>query len=269
MNVTVMGWLARFTIVAAFVSCGQQSTMSTTKDIYTNDKETRTLANQEQLQWTVQLQGCSGSLLNPTTLITANHCSPRTGQKYKTGLAAAANKIADLKATKILESNSNLDYALVQVEWISSEYMKVQKYSPLIQTKPEDIATGTDTDPNTTALFTVGYPTDKKGAHYAVGFAKKLDAKNLEYNIGTINGNSGGSVWKTQDKMLVSSTNVGPHSYGQSGWNNNNPENPRAWNGGTRMDVIYAQSKTLKGIFPEGKNPLVNESGELIDSPQQ
>jgi hypothetical protein len=86
----------------------------------------------------------------------------------------------------------------------------------------------------------------------------------LYYNIGTINGNSGGAVWKWPEMMLVSQTNFGRHSYGQVGWNNNNPEDQNAWNGGSRMDVIYKQSELLKQVFPDGKNKFTDESGRLL-----
>jgi hypothetical protein len=64
--------------------------------------------------------------------------------------------------------------------------------------------------------------------------------------------------------MLISQTNFGTHAYGQSGWNNNNPENPNAWNGGGRMDVIWKQSATLQRVFPSGKNIYTTDDGQLL-----
>jgi len=66
--------------------------------------------------------------------------------------------------------------------------------------------------------------------------------------------------------MLVSMTNFGPHSYNQQGWNNNNPENANAWNGGAAMHKVYAQSALLKTLFPGGINAAVDENGDLIQA---
>ncbi len=118
-----------------------------------------------------------------------------------------------------------------------------------------------------TKLDTVGFPIDRQQkVTHAYGFAKKYSGNNLQYNIGSINGNSGGAVWRAEDKMLVSMTNHGPHQYNQPGWRDNNPENPSAWNGGAAMHKVYAQSALLKTLFPNGVNAAADENGDLIEA---
>lgn len=244
--------------------CGQRESESEFQDIYRNDALTRRTATSLEAAWTVSLGGCTGSMLSETRLLTANHCQPRAGANYTSGAALAAGKRLDLKAVRVLEASSKYDYSIVEVSWTNDSYKLVQRYTPFIQTKDSDIKTGLDSNAETSRLITIGFPTDKRTVQYATGFAKRQKLTTLLYNIGTINGNSGGAVWKVPEMMLVSQTNFGPHSYGQPGWNNNDPENSNAWNGGGRMDSIYSQSSVLKDMFPEGKSRFADENGELL-----
>jgi len=235
---------------------------SSLMDIYRNDAETRKPAVAGQLEWTVRLNGCSGSMLNDKFLLTAAHCSPRVGSVWTSGACLAASCTNDIRATRAVESNSALDYAILEVSWTRPESRVAQRYPPMVQTKDDQLTFGRDGVG--TQIFTVGFPGDKTGAHHAVGTAKAYRGNSLIYNIGIINGNSGGAVWRTDNFMLVSQTNFGPRALGQPGWNNNDPEDSRAWNGGGKMTAIYAASATMRQIFPEGKNPLVDETGKLL-----
>jgi hypothetical protein len=230
-------------------------------DIYRNDNETRRPATAEQVLWTVRLTGCTGSMLDDKHLLTAAHCSPSAGSVWTSGACLATGCTRDLRAVRRLESNTSLDYAIMEVEWTRPESKRTQKYPPMVQTKDDQITFGRDGAG--TEIFTVGFPADKPGAQHAIGTAKAYRGNSLIYNIGIINGNSGGAVWRTDNFMLVSQTNFGPRAYRQPGWNNNDPEDQNAWNGGGKMSAIYAVSAKMRQIFPGGINPKVDETGTL------
>src|SRR5690606_13636937 len=85
---------------------------------------------------------------------------------------------------------------------------------------------------------------------------------------------SGGPVYRSSDQMLVSLTNDGPRPMGQPGWNRSNKDRSQDWNFGIGLWEIYARSKILKDIFPNGKNrfaqnnernnPLLNNSKQVF-----
>jgi V8-like Glu-specific endopeptidase len=168
----------------------------------------------------------------------------------------------DLKVTRVTERFTNFDSDIVEVQWNRLDSRWRQRYTPRVQTQDSDIVLGKDG--TGTQLFTVGFPGDKQKSMYAVGYAKELQGDFLNYNVASINGNSGGAVWTTEDYMLVSQTNHGPHQLGQPGWNNNDPEDKEAWNGGPRVNRLYDASATLREIFPSGTNPDISREGYLV-----
>lgn len=231
-------------------------------DIFRNDAETRKAATTEALRWTVEMGGCTGSMLTPEYMLTANHCSPSVGSSYTSGGCKILGCRSDIRVAARQECSSAFDYCVLRVEWPNAEAKRMQRFPPSVQTLPEQLVFGRDG--KATKLFTVGFPVDKgMRATYAEGWAKEYSSNFMSYNIGSINGNSGGAVYAYDTRMLVGMTNHGPHAHGQPGWNNNDPENPRAWNGGPRMDKVYAKSPTFQQLFPGGKNPLVNDCGQL------
>ncbi len=201
------------------------------------------------------MSGCTGHLISPDYMMSANHCSPKAGARYKSGYADAKGLKSDIVVTELIESGAALDFAIMKITW-SSGYPKDQKFPPRIATKSSDLSFSRDAGTGD-VLFTVGYPQDKFnswGATYAEGQAKVTQGNRLYYDIGIINGNSGGGVWRKSDKMLVSLTNGGSHALGQSGWNTASVTSSANWNFGPPIWVIYENSKILKDIFPEGKN---------------
>ncbi len=231
-------------------------------DIFRNDSQTRVSAAKNDIRWTVRMGGCTGSMLSTKYLLTANHCSPRVGATYTSGGCLELGCTGDLKVVRIAERNSNFDYNIVEMAWSRVDSRWRQRYTPKVQTREDEVMVGKDGQ--ATPLFTVGFPTDKNAAMHATGYAKGRSGDYLQYNVASINGNSGGAIWKSDDFTLVSQTNHGPHQFGAPGWNNNDPENSRAWNGGPRMNLVYHQSAILKEIFPDGKNTRVSFEGYLI-----
>src|SRR5690606_38179013 len=75
-----------------------------------------------------------------------------------------------------------------------------------------------------------------------------------------INGNSGGGIWRKSDKMLMGLANYGEHQLGQSGWDNSSAESGNH-NSGPAMWAIYANSRTLKDVFPGGRNRYAANDG--------
>jgi hypothetical protein len=261
MNLRLIKGPAAFCVLHALVACGQQPAASTTQDIYTNDSSTRTVATAEQLMWTVKKSNCSGSALNAQYILTAAHCETRVNEYFTSGAALAAGGRNDLQVVRLAEVNRNLDYAIAEVKWVKGAPHPDQRYSPKILMSRDALTLGKDGE--ATQLFTVGFPVDKAKGMHALGYAKKWGAQVLYYNVGSINGNSGGAVWTTGTKTLVSLTNAGPHMYGEGGWNYNNPENPAAWNWGASMTEVYKASKIMQQVFPNGDNATVDDDGHL------
>ena len=230
-------WVA--TLIAAPCALAKPMNVFPT-DIFNNDSTMRVPAPKNDLRWTVSLGGCSGSMLSPKYLLTAYHCNPNVGDSYTSGACLELGCSRDLKVVRIVErypTGSSYDATIVEVTWNRADSRWRQRYTPRIQMEADELTFGRDGEAS--ALFTVGFPADKPGAMLARGYAKGSDGKYLLYNVGSINGNSGGAVWKEDDYTLVSMTNSGPHNFGQPGWNNNNPENPNAWNNGAHMHLVY------------------------------
>jgi len=187
--------------------------------------------------------------------MSANHCSPRAGARYKSGYADAKGLSADIIVSQVIESGADLDYAIMKIRWTNG-YPRNQNFPPLIATKSTDLKFGRDLNSGD-ELFTVGYPQDKFnswGATYAEGRAKVSQGNRLFYDIGIINGNSGGGVWRKSDKMLVSLTNGGSRAFGQAGWDSSSIATGTNWNFGPPIWVVYGRSKILQDIFPGGRN---------------
>jgi V8-like Glu-specific endopeptidase len=232
-------------------------------NIFKNDSLMRKPASSDEILWTVTMGGCTASMLSPKYLLTANHCTPRVGDTYTSGACLALSCRNDLKVVRVTERYANFDTALVEVSWNRTDSRTKQRYTPKVQTRDSELTYGRDGQAS--ELFTVGFPGDKSGtAMHAVGYAKSAAGNSLNYNVPSINGNSGGAVWKRDDFTLVSQTNSGPQALGQPGWNNRDPEDSTAWNNGPRMHLVYAASPLLKTLFPNGENWNVSLEGYLI-----
>ena len=243
-------------------SCGSESKSSNLSDIYWDDAETRHAAEPDELVWTIKGSGCTASALSADYILTANHCSPKTGDKYKSGAAILNGMTNDIEVVSVAEKSSTHDYSILKIRWLRGKPTEGQKFTPFISTKPEDLKFGKGD--LATPLFTVGFPVDRGlNPTYARGYSKKYSGSKLLYNVGSINGNSGGAVWTIATKTLVSMTNSGPHQHGSPGWNNNDPEKEAAWNNGVAFSKIYGSSTLLKQIFPLGDNKFVDENGDL------
>ena len=267
----------------AFFSCGRGSegTVAQTKDIFENDAQTRHLASLGEGMWTVftgretasTLSVCTGSALSEKYILTANHCSPQPGDRFRSGSSVAKGEGQDLQVVRVAESSSTYDYAVLEIRWLKGTPPSDQKFIPGIATSERDAIPGVDGQG--TKVITIGFPADKNESFprtlkpvpvYAEGYAKNYADDKLYYNLGSINGNSGGAVLRADDHRLVSLTNGGAHNYGERGWDHNDPEDRKAWNFGAAMYRVYSQSTVLKQIFVNGANAHVNPDGSLMDA---
>ena len=239
---------------ALLAGCGASGAKtSQTQDIYTNDGQTRHHATVAEVVWTVWVNGCAGIALNDQYVMTANHCQPMAGMKLTTGVGLLHGQVNDMSVDAVPESSATLDYAIAKVSWAAGTPTAGQGYPPSVATKVDDVVLGKDGVG--TELETVGFPVDlQQQATTSIGYAKQYQDTNLYYDVGIINGNSGGGVWRVEDHMLVSLANHGPHEFNEAGWNNNNPEDPNAWNFGAAIYQVYAQSALLQQLFPNGHN---------------
>lgn len=258
-------------LVALLASCGSPPDRDSaeTKDIFTADADgkRRRKASAEEMTWTINMNGCTGHLISPDLMMTANHCSPSVGASYKSGAALAAGGQSDIQVVDVVERDAGMDFAVLAITWSSGSAPTNQKYPPLIATSASDVVASAESGRGD-EIFTVGFPGDKSGtwgATYSEGQLKRISSPTVAYNMGIINGNSGGGVWRKKDFMLVSLTNNGPRMLGMPGWDSQDVDDSSAWNFGVGMWEAYAASSTLRDVFPNGKNRFV-KAGDAAGS---
>lgn len=213
-------------------------------------------ASELEANWTVAVPGCgSAILLDAAHLLTAEHCKVRVGSLFTSGIRSLNEESPDLRVKKLLESNSELDYVIVEVEWIRSMPSQ-QKFPPYIAIKPSEVIIKSDPGEGD-FIYAVGFPNDKNNiwpVTYAEGQAKHLYKTTLVFDIGVINGNSGSGILKKDNNMLVGIVLQGSKNFGEEGWDKNDFTDPEQWNWGTTTWDIYAVSPVLKALFPDGKH---------------
>jgi hypothetical protein len=258
-------WVAAWVLTACSANKPQVDA-SHPNDIYVEDNgdpntgnARRHPATPDDDLWTIYMAGCTGHLIAPNLMMSANHCQPKVGATYISGYNLSVNnRTSDITVTQVNEADATLDYAIMTIQWSTSDGQKPpgQRFPSLIATKASDVNLGegpNDGDP----VFTVGFPGDKIqtwGVTYAEGDAKATADVRLFFNIGVINGDSGGGVWRKSDHMLVSLTNGGVHELNQPGWNTDSAADISDYNSGPAMWLVYAKSATLQDVFPNGHN---------------
>lgn len=250
-------------------ACKPRSESSQLSNIYIADESSssrgntrRHPANVHEANWTVEAakRGCSGILISPTQMLLNAHCNAKAGDFFRSGRAAVGRGVDDIKVSKVLELGSpdTIDYALLEITWLQP-MDKAQTFPPLIAQSPDDVlfAAGPDEgDP----IFTVGFPADKSawGATYAEGQAKALQSGGIiRFNIGVINGNSGGGIIKKDNNMLLGLVKGGVDNKGEAGWDRNDPNNAETWNSGVAIWEILKVSKVLRTLYPNGRHQLL------------
>lgn len=263
-----------FLSAVLWTSCAREQEDSRTNDIFQEDNgdssqgnSRRHPATNDEKLWSITMSGCTGHLISPDYMMTANHCKASPGARYKSGYAVGRNQQNDITVTQVVESSAELDYAILKISWTTS-YPKDQRFPPKIAIKASDINFGRESGTGD-ELFTVGYPQDKFGswgATYSQGRAKIAQGARLYYDIGIINGNSGGGVWRKSDNMLVSLTNGGAHAFGQAGWDTAAITSSANWNFGPPIWSAYEQSAILKDVFPNGKNRFTRSEEDQVSN---
>ena len=232
-----------------------------------NSASRRRKATDDELLKVVKLKGCTGHLMHPEYLMTAAHCNIKKRDTYSSG-SAIVNRSApkDITIEEIVENNSSLDFTIAKISWANG-FPKDQKFTTLISTSQSDVSFSKNPETGD-EVITIGYAADKAaewGATYSEGRLKNFNRTDLIYNAATINGNSGGGVWKKSDGMLVSLTNGGPQAINRPGWNSSSKDNEAAWNRGVAMWVAYANSAKLRELFPNGRSIAASSANNSSD----
>lgn len=257
-------------LAALLTSCGVETNEngpigSFLGDIYLadNDPERRHKATAEEILWTIKMNGCTASMLTPEYVLTADHCSVRLGDKFISGSALLAagdgpEPEGDIEVVEFVEKDWKYDYAVIKIKWLNAEGKMPanQKMPSGIATKREDYVVSKNADEGD-HVFTVGFPADKRkwGATFAKGQLKEHKDQYVRYNVGIINGNSGGPIYRISDELLITQTNGGPRAMGMPGWKDNDVNDPKAWNLGGILAEVFHNSEILQKLYPEGKNP--------------
>lgn len=259
---TRLTWL--LVIWTSVISCHPLQQGSFLKDIYSadeTDKSRRHEANALEINWTARSSGCSALLLSPTLVLTAHHCKLKTGARMQSGWSVLTDGKVDLVIDGILEDNPTLDYMIAEIRW-TSPMPSAQTFPPFIATASTDIFSSEVKDQGE-RVFTVGFPDDKVKewkSTYAEGQIKSLNGSKMFFNIGVINGNSGGGVLRKENNMLVAIAIGGTKAYQEAGWAQNSVDDPKSWNFGTATWAIYPVSPVLQKQFPNGKNIYFGET---------
>lgn len=259
---TRLTWL--LVIWTSVTSCHPLKEGSFLKDIYSaddSDKLRRHEATALEINWTTRPAGCSSILLSPTLVMTAHHCKLQAGAKLQSGWSVLSDGNPDLVVDSVLEDDPALDYTIAEIHW-TSPMPSGQTFPPFVATDPSDIFTSQVKDQGD-FIFTVGFPADKakvwKGT-YAEGQVKYLNGPKIYFNVGVINGNSGGGVLRKENNMLVAIALGGSKAYREAGWDQKSVDDSASWNFGTATWAIYPVSAVLKKQFPHGKNIYFGET---------
>lgn len=256
-------WFLRAAAGACLVVSTMTAASPSARDIFTNEGETRRPAEDQEFEIALGLNGCAGELIAPNVGLSAAHCK-MTG-RLKSGVALRDQLGNDGTIGKTIEIGSvqGYDYWIFEIKWTGGSLPAGMRVVPYVQTEKAQVRIGE----NETAdkIFTLGFPADLSQGTliHSWGYGKKVDGQSLVNNISLINGNSGGGIWRADDEMLVSVVSGGPHAFGQSGWKNNDWNDESHWNWGPAMYQVYAKSKTLRDIFPGGKNKYLRGEWRL------
>ena len=96
--------------LCTLAACASKSHQrSSTNDIFREDDGDESTGNarrhpataNEKL-WTINMGGCTGHLIAPDYMMTANHCGPSSGARYTSGYAQTKGQRGDITVTQVM-----------------------------------------------------------------------------------------------------------------------------------------------------------------------
>jgi hypothetical protein len=192
-------------------------------------------------------------------MMSAAHCGVVKGAKFKSAVDGTG-----LTVKKIIEQDGALDYFVALVEW-DGAMPSAQRHTQRLITSKEDVQVAAAADD---ALYAVGYPGDKTttwGATFSAGKLREATDTTIKFDVGIINGNSGGALRRQSDDALVGLTNNGRKNFGEDGWDKADVDNSVHWNSGSASWAIYAKSAVLQRLFPGGVFDAAAEAALLAE----
>jgi hypothetical protein len=171
-----------------------------------------------------QIQGCSGTLIDKSIVITARHCDIGPGDRVRLGYLQGVNEYPTYRVKTTLEkSDWVLDYAIYELDGDPSEDFAIRELTPDIPNIGDEI-------------YILGHPQLRR-LTITAGPLVGLHANDAQYRADSQGGSSGAGVLDSEGRMFAL------HQRGacKPGWS--------GYNMGTLIDKIKDVSPIVRRLI--------------------